>query len=264
MDMRTDDRAWLDMKLSALQKAGGDDGFEMAMPPDGHGERVPSLVSGFARLIRYRCNELGAFAGEGIGKTPVVDALMGPKEPKTGADGTLSWTVDVANHGTGDDFVLFLKELVMPDGQRRPYSMWLSGEYPHVLDGLCKALSLDMRVYDPAWIGMKLRKLLNYGEPNGSFMARTPGSDKAQIYPSTIAYLAQLMIHRYAMLGILTEQGYPLEHAGILAVPATELAHRGELKTLPGRKCPECGNKALIRRDGCDFCSTCGYTGACG
>ena len=264
MDMRTDDRAWLDMKLSALQKASGDDGFEMAMPPDGRRVRVPSLVSGFAKLIRYRCNELGAFADEGKGKTPVVDALMGPKEPKAGPDGTLSWTVDVMNDATGDDFVLFLKELVMPDGQRRPYSMWLSGEYPRVMDGLCKALSLDMRVYDPAWIGMKLRKLLNYGEPNGSFIARIPGSDKAQTYPSTIAYLAQLMIHRYAMLGILTEQGYPVEHAGILAVPPAEQAYSAGLKTLPGKKCPECGNKALIRKDGCDFCTDCGYTGACG
>ena len=183
MDMRTDDRAWLDMKLSALQKAVGDDGFEMAMPPDGRKVRVPSLVSGFAQLIRYRCNELGAFANDGTGRTPVVDALMGPKEPKAGPDGTLSWTVDVVNHATGDDFVLFLKELVMPDGQRRPYSMWLSGEYPRVLDGLCKALSLDMRVYDPAWIGMKLRKLLNYGEPNGAFMASTPGSPSRKIGP---------------------------------------------------------------------------------
>ena len=264
MDMRTDDRKWLDMKLLALQKASGDDGFDMAMPPDGKRIRVPSLVSGFARLIRYRCNELGAFADEEARATPVVDALMGPKEPKAGPDGTLSWTVDVVNHATGDDFVLFLKELVMPDGQRRPYSMWLSGEYPRVLDGLCKALSLDMRVYDPAWIGMKLRKLLNYGEPNGSFLARTPGADKSQVYPSTIAYLAQLMIHRYAMLGILTEQGYPVEGAGILAVPAAEQARGAELRTLPGKKCPECGNKALIRKDGCDFCTDCGFTGACG
>jgi ribonucleoside-diphosphate reductase alpha chain len=264
MDMRADDRAWLDMKLSALQKASGDDGFEMALPPDGRKVRVPSLVSGFATLIRYRCNELGAFSGEGDGRTPVVDALMGPKEPKAGPDGTLSWTVDVVNHAVGDDFVLFLKELVMPHGQRRPYSMWLSGEYPRVLDGLCKALSLDMRVYDPAWIGMKLRKLLNYGETNGSFMARIPGSAKSQTYPSTIAYLAQLMIHRYAMLGILTEQGYPVEHAGILSVPLDEQAHAAGLYTLPGRNCPECGNKALIRKDGCDFCTDCGYTGVCG
>jgi ribonucleoside-diphosphate reductase alpha chain len=263
MDMRTDDRAWLDMKLSALQKAVGDDAFEMAMPPDGRKVRVPSLVSGFARLIRYRVNELGAFDGAGAGKTPVIDALMGAKEPKAGPDGTLSWTVDVVNHTTGDDFELFLKELVMPNGQRRPYSMWLSGEYPRVLDGLCKALSLDMRVYDPAWIGMKLRKLLNYGEPNGEFMARIPGSNKSQTWPSTIAYLAQLMIHRYAMLGILTEEGYPLAAAGILDVPETERAKRA-YKSLPGKKCPECGNKAMIRKDGCDFCTDCGYTGACG
>ena len=263
MDMRTDDRAWLDMKLSALQKAVGDDAFEMAMPPDGRRIRVPSLVSGFAKMIRYRCNELGAFSGEGSGKTPVIDALMGTKEPKAGPDGTLSWTVDVINHTTGDDFVLFLKELVMPNGQRRPYSMWLSGEYPRVMDGLCKALSLDMRVYDPAWIGMKLRKLLTYGEPNGEFMARIPGSNKSQTWPSTIAYLAQLMIHRYVMLGILTEEGYPVEIAGILDVPEAEQAKR-TYKTLPGKKCPECGNRAMIRKDGCDFCTDCGYTGACG
>ena len=263
MDMRTEDRQWLDLKLSALQKASGDDAFDMAMPPSGEKVRVPSLVSGFARLIRYRCNELGAF-GHGPGKTPVVDALIGLKEPKAGPDGTLSWTVDVINHNTGDDCVLFLKELVMPDGQRRPYSMWLSGEYPHTLDGLCKALSLDMRVCDPAWIGMKLRKLLNYAETNGSFMARIPGSDKAQTWPSTIAYLAQLMIHRYAMLGILSEEGYPVAHAGILDVPGAERANGGELKPLPGRKCPECGNRTMIRKDGCDFCTACGHTGACG
>jgi ribonucleoside-diphosphate reductase alpha chain len=264
MDMRADDRQWLHMKLAALEKASGDDAFDMALPPSGDKVRVPSLVAGFAKLVRYRCNELGAFSAEQGGATPVVDALIGIKEPKAGPDGTLSWTVDVVNHNTGDDCVLFLKELVMPDGQRRPYSMWLSGEYPRTLDGLCKALSLDMRVCDPAWIGMKLRKLLNYAETNGSFMARIPGSDKAQMWPSTIAYLARLMMHRYAMLGILDEEGYPLAHVGILAVPGAERANTGELKPLAGRKCPECGNKTVIRKDGCDFCTACGHTGACG
>ena len=139
------------------------------------------------------------------------------------------------------------------------------GEYPRVLDGLCKALSLDMRVYDPAWIGMKLRKLLNYGEPNGAFMARTPGSDKAQTYPSTIAYLAQLMIHRYAMLGILTEQGYPVEHVGILAVPPAEQAHtRRAEDRFPARNARSAATRRMIRKDGCDFCTDCGHTGACG
>jgi hypothetical protein len=52
------------------------------------------------------------------------------------------------------------------------------------------------------------------------------GSNKSQTYASTIAYLAQLIIHRYAMLGILTEEGYPLEAAGILDVPEAEPATR--------------------------------------
>ncbi len=33
---------------------------------------------------------------------------------------------------------------------------------------------------------------------------------------------------------------------------------------MAGRKCPECGAPALIRRDGCDYCTQCGHLGACG
>jgi ribonucleoside-diphosphate reductase alpha chain len=264
MDMRAEDRGWLDRKLRTLEKASGDDAFDLPMPPGGDKVRVPSLVAGFARLLRYRCNELGAFPTQVDPHTPMLNALIGKKEPKTGPDGTLSWTVDVLNPATGDDFVLFLKELVMPDGRRRPYSLWLAGEYPRVLDGLCKILSLDMRVLDPAWIGMKLRKLVDYSETNGAFMARTPGSAKSRIWPSTIAYVARLMMHRYAMLGILNEDGYPLASAGILAVPEGEHQSVPTMKPLAGRKCSECGNSSLIRKDGCEFCTACGHIGACG
>jgi ribonucleoside-diphosphate reductase alpha chain len=44
----------------------------------------------------------------------------------------------------------------------RPCAIGFSGNYPRALDGLARLLSLDMRVIDPAWIGMKLRKLLNW------------------------------------------------------------------------------------------------------
>jgi ribonucleoside-diphosphate reductase alpha chain len=91
---------------------------------------MPSLVAAFAHLLKYRIEELGALeVSDGV-TTPMMDALFAKKEPKTGTDGTMSWTVDIANAGSGDDFVLGLKELVLPDGQRRPYSMWLSGVYP--------------------------------------------------------------------------------------------------------------------------------------
>jgi len=175
---------------------------------------VPSLVAAFARIVRYRVDQLGALARE-EGKSPVLDALFAKKEPKTGTDGTMSWTVDVYNPNSGDDFVLLLKELVLPNGQRRPYSVWMAGAYPRASDGLLKLLSLDMRVIDPAWIGMKLRKLLNYAEPLGDFMARVPGETRQENFPSTIAYVARLTIHRYAMLGVLDERGYPVTEMGV-------------------------------------------------
>jgi ribonucleoside-diphosphate reductase alpha chain len=257
MDMRADDPAWLRLKLDTLAKTVGDDAFDMAFPPHGEKMHMPSVASAVAQLVRWHCERLGALPEAKHG--PVLDAMFSLKEPKTGADGTMSWTVDVLNPGTRDDFVLGLKEITLPDGVTRPYSMWLSGEYPRSLDGLCKILSLDMRIIDPAWIGMKLRKLLNYPEPLGDFMAFTPGSRKQQNWPSTVSYLARLIIHRYAMLGILTEDGMPLQTMGILETP-----ERGAAPMMKGARCPECGNYAVIRKDGCDFCSACGYVGVCG
>ncbi len=263
MDMRTQDPVWVRMKLEMLMKTAGDDTFDMPMPPDGEIKRMPSLVAAFAHLLKYRIEELGALEASPGTTTPMMDALFAKKEPKTGTDGTMSWTVDISNAGSGDDFVLGLKELVLPDGQRRPYSMWLAGVYPRALDGLCKVLSLDMRVIDPAWIGMKLRKLLNFGEPLGDFMARVPGSVKMESYPSTVSYVARLILHRYAMLGILDEHGYPVKQMGVLEIPKRKSKPAGA-KTLAGKLCKECSNATLIKKDGCEFCTSCGAIGACG
>jgi ribonucleoside-diphosphate reductase alpha chain len=261
MDMRAKDPGWLKLKLETLAKAGGE-AFEMAFPPSGEKKLMPSVVSAFSQILQYRIRELKGFAEA---PTPVLDAMFSLKEPKTGTDGTMSWTVDVLNPRTGDDFVLGLKEIALPAmeghpaGITRPYSMWLSGEYPKALDGLCKILSLDMRVLDPAWIGMKLRKLLDFPEPLGDFIAFVPGSKKQQTFPSTVSYLARLILHRYAMLGILGEDGLPRRQMGIMESP-----QGGQQRLMAGARCPECGNTTLIRKDGCDYCTACGFTGICG
>ncbi|HJW56696.1 MAG TPA: adenosylcobalamin-dependent ribonucleoside-diphosphate reductase [Burkholderiaceae bacterium] len=261
IDMRANDRGWLRKKLSILSNAYGD-AFEMPMPPHGQMVQVPSATAAFARLLEWRYNQLGALDKQDNESTPVLNALFAPHEPKTGTDGTLAWVADVRNPATEDDFVLMLKELQMPDGTRRPYSMWLTGGHPRALDGLCKLLSLDMRVVDPAWIGMKLRKLLNYAEPRGDFLARIPGKDKQVSYPSTVAYTAQLVIHRYAMLGILTEEGMPVKAMGVVTAEPTHPAR--SVPTMAGKLCRECGNATVIKKDGCDFCTACGAIGSCG
>ena len=262
MDMRANDRAWLKLKLESLAKTRGDDACFIPFPPHGELRSVPSMVAAMAQIVQWRLEQLGALNIDG--PSPLIDVLFSHKEPKTGTDGTLSWTVDVLNPSTEDDFVLGLKEITLPDGVTRPYSVWLSGDYPRALDGLCKILSLDMRVIDPAWIGMKLRKLLNYQEPLGDFMAKIPGSEKSQTWPSTVAYVAQLIIHRYAMLGLLTEDGEPIQQMGILETPAPAGSAPAAMPAMKGKRCKECGNETVIRKDGCDFCTACGAVGACG
>ncbi|HYP85878.1 adenosylcobalamin-dependent ribonucleoside-diphosphate reductase [Variovorax sp.] len=273
MDLRAKDPTWMRLKLDLLATVLEERDFEMPFPPHGEPRRFPGVVAATAAVIRWRCEQLGLWQDEAQAPKPVIDALFSREEPRTGPNGTLAWAVDIHNPASDEAFTLTLKEVLLPDGQggrvARPCALGLSGNHPRALDGLARILSLDMRVLDPAWIGMKLRKLLNYAEPLGHFMAFVPGlpagQQRQQVWPSTVAYLARLVIHRYAMLGVLDEAGYPIAPMGILQAPAEGTAG-GATTAAPmaGMRCPECGNATLIRRDGCDFCTACGHVGSCG
>ena len=269
MDLRTNDPAWLQLKLDALATVAEEHSFEMPFPPHGELRLFPGVVAATAAVIRWRCDQLKALADPDTKiPTPVMDAMFSRGEPQTGPSGTLAWSVDVDNPATGEVFTVTLKEVNLTghDGSivTRPCSVGFSGNYPRALDGLSRLLSLDMRVIDPAWIGMKLRKLLNYAEPLGHFMAFVPGLShgerRQQTWPSTVAYIARLIIHRYAMLGVLDEEGFPLRDMGVLDAPKNQEAPT----TMAGKICPECGNPTVIHKDGCDFCTACGFVGQCG
>ncbi|MCU0256767.1 MAG: hypothetical protein MUF60_08475, partial [Vicinamibacterales bacterium] len=266
MDMRSNDRAWLKLKLDALAKARDEQPLRMPFPPGGEMQWKPGIVAAFAEIVRYRCEELGVFDAADEQATPMIDAMIFAAEPKSGPLGTLSWTADILNPATGDDFVLGVKELQLPDGTRRPYSIWLAGDYPRVLDGLCKLLSLDMRVVDVNWVGLKLRKLLNFGELNGSFWAQVPGEVRQQVWPSTVAYLAALILNRYKVLGLMDAEGRAIGGAGALDMPdvAAQAPAPQHAPILAGQACPSCGAHAYIKKDGCMFCTACGHQGECG
>ncbi len=270
MDLRANDPAWLQLKLDALATVAEERSFEMPFPPHGERRLFPGVVAATAAVIRWRCEQLRALPMSSRSvATPVMDAMFSIDEPHTGPSGTLAWAVDVDNAATGESFTLTLKEVTLPGPGgtvvTRPCAVGFSGNYPRALDGLARLLSLDMRVIDPAWIGMKLRKLLNYAEPLGHFMAFVPGlphgERRQQTWPSTVAYLARLIIHRYAMLGVLDEEGYPLRDMGVLESSKP----RGERDpVMAGKVCLECGNATVIHKDGCDFCTACGAVGQCG
>ncbi|MEO8836550.1 MAG: ribonucleoside-diphosphate reductase, adenosylcobalamin-dependent, partial [Caldimonas sp.] len=268
MDLRAKDTAWVRLKLDALATVQEERAFEMPFPPHGEPRRFPGVVAATAAVIRWRCEQLGLWSNE-PSATPVIDAMFSLDEPRTGPNGTLAWSVDIHNPASDEEFTLTLKEVTVPGGQgeavTRPCALGFSGNYPRAMDGLARILSLDMRVLDPAWIGLKLRKLLSYAEPLGHFMAFVPGLERGQqrqeTWPSTVAYIARLIVHRYAMLGVLDERGYPLRDMGVLQLPQASVPRA---TPMAGTRCPECGNATVIHKDGCEFCTACGHIGSCG
>jgi ribonucleoside-diphosphate reductase alpha chain len=55
----------------------------------------------------------------------------------------------------------------------------------------------------------------------------------------------------------------PAEAEGLLPQQESALA-AAPLPVMAGKKCAECGAHAVIRKDGCDYCTQCGHVGSCG
>ena len=103
---------------------------------------------------------------------------------------------------------------------------------PHpMLDGHVRREWIRREAQDPTVAVLLLDVVLGYGVATGSYVAGLAVSLVTDLPSSPVIVWAM------AMLGILSEEGYPVEHAGVLAVPDTERAHPA-LKTLPGKKCP--------------------------
>jgi ribonucleoside-diphosphate reductase alpha chain len=56
------------------------------------------------------------------------------------------------------------------------------------------------------------------------------------------------------------------QRAGVTsaALPAAPVVAETTPGLMPGKKCGECGAHAVIRKDGCDYCTQCGHLGVCG
>ncbi|MDZ7589372.1 MAG: LAGLIDADG family homing endonuclease [Rubrivivax sp.] len=114
MDMRSDDAAWLQLKLDALATVAEERPFEMPFPPHGERRLFPGVVAATAALIRWRCEQLGTLPPRPGAPTPMVDALISRDEPHTDTSGTLAWAVDLDNPATGEAFTVTLKEVTLP------------------------------------------------------------------------------------------------------------------------------------------------------
>ena len=67
----------------------------------------------------------------------------------------------------------------------------------------------------------------------------------------------------FALQGILARRAESASSACAPTQAAPELPGM-QMPVMAGKKCPECGAHAMIKKDGCELCTQCGHLGSCG
>ena len=147
-------------------------------------------------------------------------------------------------------------EFFMPVGQSGESQQWITATM-RMLSLAARGGFLDRALSDMrkvSWDRGPVR-LGTYERADGTHVPRWHDSEVA-----AIGYAVENLIAKRAEAA----QG-SLFGADELLRPEPEIA---PITTVPGvmagKKCPECGAHAMIRKDGCDYCTQCGFVGSCG
>jgi ribonucleoside-diphosphate reductase alpha chain len=68
----------------------------------------------------------------------------------------------------------------------------------------------------------------------------------------------------YAVQNIIARRASHTAHLAASPMPQMPAATGATTPVMAGKKCSECGAHAVIRKDGCDYCTQCGHLGTCG
>ena len=141
-------------------------------------------------------------------------------------------------------------EFFMPVGQSGESQQWITSSMRMLSlaarGGFLERALGDMRKV--AWDRGPVR-LGTYEKADGT---RVPLWHDSEV--AAIAYAVQNIIARRATQAALSlTPAEPAQVADSLAPPV-----------MAGKKCGECGAHAVIRKDGCDYCTQCGHLGTCG
>jgi len=172
-------------------------------------------------------------------------------------------------------------DFFIPVGQRDESQQWITAQM--------RSLSLAARGGFVARNLQDLRKVswdrgqVRLGEVQRLDGHRSPLWHDSEV--AALAYAIQQILHRRGFLDaegnqvpsrVLARLGRERTTAAPAPAPALATVTNGDtdasseteginqLRTMLGRKCGTCGANAVIRKDGCDFCTACGEVGACG
>jgi ribonucleoside-diphosphate reductase alpha chain len=163
------------------------------------------------------------------------------------------WTQQGRQH-----LYLVVSFLPLPDGRQRAIEFFMpvgqNGESQQWVTASMRLLSLAARggFLDRALADMR-KVAWDRGPVRLGTYRKADGTHVPLWHDSEVAAIA------YALQNLIAG-GNP--HAPEAAAPATGGAP--VVAPMSGAKCPECGAYAMIRKDGCDYCTQCGHLGACG
>ena len=143
-------------------------------------------------------------------------------------------------------------EFFMPVGQSSESQQWMTSSM-RLLSLAARGGFLERALSD-------MRKVVwDRGPVRLGAHQKTDGTQVPMWHDSEVAAVA------YAIQNIL-ERRAKLRQQGAAALPqaATSAPSPATPPVMAGKKCSECGAHAVIRKDGCDYCTQCGHLGTCG
>ncbi|MDP3135314.1 MAG: ribonucleoside-diphosphate reductase, adenosylcobalamin-dependent, partial [Burkholderiaceae bacterium] len=137
-------------------------------------------------------------------------------------------------------------EFFMPVGQSGESQQWITSSM-RLLSLAARGGFLDRALAD-------MRKVAwDRGPVRLGSHAKADGTLVPMWHDSEVAAIA------FAVQNIIARRNGQSAESLTMAQPTS-----GPAATMSGAKCPECGAHAMIRKDGCDWCTQCGHTGSCG
>jgi len=138
-------------------------------------------------------------------------------------------------------------EFFMPVGQSGESQQWMTSSMRLLSlaarGGFLQRALADMRKV--AW---------DRGPVRLGTLARADGAQIPLWHDSEVAAIA------YAIQNIIAQR----QGLAAAAPPSAPSSAQGHAPTMAGKKCQECGAHAVVKRDGCEHCSACGWLGSCG
>ncbi len=232
---------------------------------------MESWKAGLKGCATYRPNDtLGAVLSVEAPK-PAVEAAPQPAATNGSSmatvverrpEGPLNAVVDKIEYFTHDGArrLYLVVSFMNVDGVERPIEFFMpvgqTGESQQWITATMRSLSLAARggFLDKALDD--LRKVAwDRGPIRYGWRDKEDGTRVPLWHDSEVALLA------YAIQAIIANRGEAQPAPATSAAPAPAPV---DSQTMSGKKCPDCGAHAVIKKDGCSFCTACGYIGACG